>query len=269
MPRIALGVEYDGSRYHGWQTQQPGVPSVQLAVEKALSRVANHPVALSCAGRTDSGVHATGQVIHFDTDAERTERGWTFGANTNLPADIAILWAREMPDTFHARFGAHARRYRYVIYNDRIRPALFNRQVTWNYRPLDVARMRAALPALLGTHDFTSYRGIACQGKSPIKTLHHLALHQQGPLIVLEAEANAFLMHMVRNIVGVLMAIGTGKAAPEWAGEVLAARDRRAGGVTAPPFGLYLISATYAAEFDLPQRRLGPLWLPHDMSSWD
>ncbi|MBA3981630.1 MAG: tRNA pseudouridine(38-40) synthase TruA [Alcanivorax sp.] len=268
MTRIALGVEYDGSRYHGWQTQQPGVPSVQLAVEKALGKVANHRVALSCAGRTDAGVHATGQVIHFDTDSERTERGWVFGANTNLPDDIAILWAKPVPETFHARFGAQARRYRYVIYNDRIRPALFNRQITWNYRPLDIERMRAALPALRGTHDFTSYRGIACQGKSPIKTLHRLELYQRGPLIVLEAEANAFLMHMVRNIAGVLMAIGCGKKPPEWAAEVLAARNRRLGGVTAPPFGLYLVGVTYDSVFDLPARRLGPQWLPHDLDAW-
>ncbi|WP_111656799.1 tRNA pseudouridine(38-40) synthase TruA [Isoalcanivorax indicus] len=265
MTRIALGVEYDGSRYHGWQTQQPGVASVQLAVEQALGKVANHRVALSCAGRTDAGVHATGQVIHFDTDAERTERGWVYGANTNLPPDIAILWAKPVPETFHARFGAQARRYRYVIYNDPIRPALFNRQITWNYRPLDVERMRAALPALRGTHDFTSYRGIACQGKSPIKTLHRLELYQRGPLIVLEAEANAFLMHMVRNIAGVLMAIGCGKKSPEWAGEVLAARDRRQGGVTAPPFGLYLVGVTYDSDFALPTRRLGPQWLPDDL----
>ncbi|MBZ2187672.1 tRNA pseudouridine(38-40) synthase TruA [Alcanivorax sp. JB21] len=268
MTRIALGVEYDGSRYHGWQTQQKGIASVQLAVETALAKVADHPVSVSCAGRTDAGVHATGQVIHFDTGAERTERGWVFGANTNLPADIAIRWARPVSEAFHARFGARARRYRYVIYNHPIRPGLYNRQLTWNYRPLDVARMRAALPALLGTHDFTSYRGIHCQAKSPVKTLHHLALYQQGPLLVLEAEANAFLMHMVRNIVGVLMAIGTGKAEPEWAGQVLAARDRRQGGVTAPPFGLYLVNVDYDSSFGLPAEQLGPQWLPHDLSAW-
>ncbi|AJD48062.1 tRNA pseudouridine synthase A [Isoalcanivorax pacificus W11-5] len=268
MARIALGVEYDGSRYHGWQTQQVGIRTVQTEVERALAKVANHPVSVSCAGRTDSGVHATGQVIHFDTDAERSERGWVYGANSALPADIAIRWAKPVSTEFHARFGAVARRYRYVIYNHRIRPALYNRQLTWNYRPLDIERMRQALPALRGTHDFTSYRGIHCQAKSPVKTLHHLELFQREQLIVLEAEANAFLMHMVRNIAGVLMAIGTGKAEPGWAGEVLAARDRRLGGVTAPPYGLYLVGVRYDPVFELPDEPLGPQWLPGELSAW-
>lgn len=268
MTRIALGVEYDGSHYHGWQAQQAGVATVQAEVERALSQVADHAVSVACAGRTDTGVHALGQVIHFDTSAERSERGWVYGANSALPADIAIRWAKPVTKDFHARFGAIARRYRYVIYNHSIRPGLYNRQLTWNYRPLDVARMREALPALRGTHDFTSYRGVHCQAKSPVKTLHYLEVFQRGRLIVIEAEANAFLMHMVRNIAGVLMAIGAGKAEPGWAGEVLAARDRRLGGVTAPPYGLYMVGVRYAESHGLPQEPFGPQWLPDDLSAW-
>lgn len=266
MTRFVLCVEYDGSRYHGWQTQEPGVATVQENLEKALSRVADRPVQVICAGRTDTGVHATGQVVHFDTDAVRDEKAWVMGTNTHLPDDIAVRWARSVPEDFHARFSAFSRRYRYVIHNHRVRPALFRRQVTWNHRPLDVARMRAALPALRGEHDFTSYRCVHCQAKSPVKTLHHLALHEHGSLLVLEAEANAFLMHMVRNIAGVLMTIGAGKRPPEWAGEVLAARDRRQGGVTAPPFGLYLVHIGYPEAFSLPDEPLGPLWLPDRFS---
>lgn len=262
MTRVALCVEYDGSRYHGWQTQQPGVATVQERLEQALSRVADSPVRVVCAGRTDTGVHATGQVVHFDTDAVREEKAWVMGGNANLPDDIAVRWARAVPEDFHARFAAFSRRYRYVIYNHPVPPALFRRQVTWNYRSLDITRMRAALPALRGEHDFTSYRSVHCQAKSPVKTLHHLELFEYGKLLVLEAEANAFLMHMVRNIAGVLMAIGTGQREPEWAAQVLAARDRRQGGVTAPPFGLYLVHIGYPDAFDLPREPLGPLWLP-------
>lgn len=266
MTRIALCVEYDGSRYHGWQTQQPGVATVQEHLERALSRVANQPVRVICAGRTDTGVHATGQVVHFDTTAERDNKAWVMGGNSNLPDDIAVRWARPVEDSFHARFSAFSRRYRYIIYNHPVRPALFRHQVTWNFRPLDVALMRAALPALRGEHDFTSYRCVHCQAKSPVKNLHHLELFECGKLLVLEAEANAFLMHMVRNIAGVLMSIGSGKRAPEWAGEVLAARDRRQGGVTAPPFGLYLVAIGYPSGFGLPREPLGPLWLPDRFS---
>jgi tRNA pseudouridine38-40 synthase len=266
MTRIALCVEYDGSHYHGWQTQQPGVATVQERVEAALSSVADHPVSVVCAGRTDTGVHATGQVVHFDTSASRANKSWVFGANANLPDDISVRWATEVPDSFHARFSAVSRRYRYLIYNHPVRPALFNNQVTWNHRPLDAGPMREALAHLRGTHDFTSYRSVHCQAKSPVKTLHHLALYQYDELLVLEVEANAFLMHMVRNIAGVLMSIGTGRHEPEWAGQVLAARDRRQGGVTAPPFGLYLVEIGYPGTFSLPRHPRGPLWLPDELS---
>lgn len=261
MTRIALAVEYDGSAFHGWQTQEDGVRTVQTELEKALSRVADHPLAVVCAGRTDAGVHATGQVCHFDSGADRDMKAWVMGGNRFLPDDVTLAWAVPVADDFHARFSAVRRRYRYVIYNHATPPALFRRQVTWNYRPLDLERMREAAAHLRGTHDFTSYRSVHCQAKSPVKTLHHIQLIQRGPLIILEVEANAFLMHMVRNIAGVLMSIGAGRRPPDWARQVLHARDRRQGGVTAPPYGLYLVGIGYPARFRLPKAPAGPLWM--------
>jgi len=267
MTRIAVAVEYDGAGFHGWQTQESGVRTVQEELEKALSRVANHPVALICAGRTDAGVHATGQVCHFDSDADRSMKSWVMGANRFLPDDVSVQWAQAVPDDFHARFKANRRRYRYVIYNHAAPPALFRRQVTWNYRPLDVDAMIEASRHLVGTHDFTSYRSVHCQAKSPVKTLSRFHIHRQGPLIVLEVEGNAFLMHMVRNIAGVLMTIGAGKRPARWAREVLESKDRRKGAATAPPFGLYLVDIEYPDHFDLPREPLGPLWLPHSLEA--
>ncbi|MBF1801537.1 tRNA pseudouridine(38-40) synthase TruA [Alloalcanivorax profundimaris] len=261
MTRIALAVEYDGSAFHGWQTQQPGVRTVQEEVEKGLSRVADHPVTLICAGRTDAGVHATGQVCHFDSDADRDMKAWVMGGNRFIPDDVAIRWAVPVDDDFHARFSAHRRCYRYVIYNHPRPPALFRRQVTWNHRPLDVDAMARASQHLVGTHDFTSYRSVHCQAKSPVKTLTRFQIHRRGPLIVLEVEANAFLMHMVRNMAGVLMSIGAGHRDPDWARQVLEARDRTQGGVTAPPYGLYLVEIGYPEAFPLPDHPRGPLWL--------
>ena len=247
--RIALGIEYKGARYRGWQRQESGVPSVQAALEKALSQVAAEPVSLMCAGRTDAGVHASGQVVHFDTRVERPLKAWIMGGNANLPPDISVTWAKVMPAEFHARFKAFARRYRYVIYNDPIRPAHLAEEVTWNHRPLDVARMREAAAHLVGTHDFTSFRAVQCQAKSPVKTVHHLEVIEHGRFIVIDVRANAFLHHMVRNFAGVLMTIGAGAREPGWVAEVLAARDRRAGGVTAHPYGLYLVHVYYPPEF--------------------
>jgi len=259
--RIALGVEFKGSRYRGWQRQENGVPTVQGALEKALSRVADHPVSLMCAGRTDALVHASGQVVHFDTTAERSLIAWVMGTNANLPNDISVTWAKVMPAHFHARFSAMARRYRYVIYNDQIRPAHMAEEVTWNHRPLDASRMREAARALVGAHDFTSFRAVQCQAKSPVKTVHHFEVIEHGRFIVLDIRANAFLHHMVRNFAGVLMTIGAGERPVEWAAEVLEARDRRAGGVTAHPYGLYLVRVEYPEEFVLPERYLGPHFL--------
>ncbi|MBM3109831.1 tRNA pseudouridine(38-40) synthase TruA [Pseudomonas sp. P66] len=259
--RIALGVEYKGSRYRGWQRQADGVPSVQQTLEEALSKVADSPVTLLCAGRTDAGVHACGQVVHFDTQVVRSMKAWTMGANINLPHDISVAWAKEMPASFHARFKAIARRYRYVIYNDQIRPAHMGQEVTWNHRPLNVERMALAADYLVGTHDFSAFRAGQCQAKSPIKNIHHLRVTRHGKMIVLDIRASAFLHHMVRNIAGVLMTIGAGERPVEWAKEVLESRERRTGGVTAHPFGLYLVQVEYHDEFQLPERYIGPHFL--------
>jgi len=253
--RIALGVEYDGSRFHGWQTQQEGVRTVQEVLEQSLSRVADHRVSVTCAGRTDTGVHASEQVVHFDTTARRATHGWIMGSNVNLPDDVAVLWATEVPDDFHARFSAVRRTYRYWILNRLSRPALFAHRVTWIHRPLDASLMHRAGQVLVGRHDFTSYRTVHCQAKSPVRTLHHLRVERQEDLICLEVSADGFLHHMVRNIAGVLIAIGAGEQPENWAAEVLEHRDRTLGGVTAPPHGLYFHHVDYPDEFDLPRPR--------------
>jgi tRNA pseudouridine38-40 synthase len=254
--RIALGVEYDGSAFSGWQYQDHS-PSVQEAVEKALSAVADVPVRVICAGRTDTGVHAGEQVIHFDTDVERSMRSWVFGANANLPKEVVILWAAPVSDEFHARFSAQRRRYRYVIFNRDVRPTFLARRTAWDYRPLDEQRMAEAARSLLGEHDFSSYRAVACQAKSPVKTVYSLEVKRSHELIFIDIEANAFLHHMVRNITGVLMAIGAGEQPVSWTRDVLEQRDRTLGGVTAPPGGLYLTRVTYPEVFNLPQIPLG------------
>jgi len=249
--RVAMGVEYDGSMFSGWQSQL-GQRTVQGAVEQALSAVADHPVRVCCAGRTDSGVHAAGQVIHFDTGARRSSRSWVFGANANLPKDVVALWATEVPESFHARFSALWRHYRYVIFNRPVRPTFLARRTTWEYRPLDERRMQAAAAFLVGEHDFNAYRAVACQAHSPVRTIYRLDVLRRGEMIYLDVEANGFLHHMVRNIAGVLMAIGSGERPPEWAGTVLESRDRRLGGVTATPWGLYLARVGYPEEYALP-----------------
>jgi len=254
--RVALGVEYNGSAFHGWQAQQQGVRTVQTVLEAALAKVANHPLRVVCAGRTDTGVHALGQVVHFDTDAERTERNWLLGTNVNLPDDVSVTWARPVSDDFSARFSAVSRRYRYFILNRNTRSSLLAKRVTWTHRPLDAGRMQEAGKLLIGEHDFSSYRALGCQAKSPVRTLHELSVERRGEFIVLSLHANAFLHHMVRNIAGVLMAIGRGDREVGWSKEVLDLRDRTLGGVTAPPHGLYFEHVEYPPEFDLPQREL-------------
>lgn len=249
--RIAMGVEYDGRAFFGWQ-RQAEVRSVQAAVEQAIAAVADHPVEVTCAGRTDAGVHATGQVIHFDTAAARPLRGWLLGTNSHLPADAGITWVQPVPEDFHARFSATHRRYRYAILNRTTRPGLEAGRVSWHHRPLDEERMRAAARMLLGEHDFSSFRSFECQARTPVRKLRRLDVVRRGDHVWLDALADGFLHHMVRNLAGVLLEVGDGRRPPEWAREVLEARDRRAGGVTAPPGGLYLVEVGYPPEFALP-----------------
>lgn len=249
--RLALGIEYDGSSFHGWQTQQ-GVRTVQEELEKALSSVADHPVRVQCAGRTDTGVHATGQVVHFDTEAERPMRSWILGGNVNLPYDVNINWAQLVDESFNARFSATGRRYRYVICNRFTRSALMNRRVVWVHKPLDAEAMNTAAQHLVGTHDFSSYRALGCQARSPVRELRSIKVSGQGELIFIDLYANAFLHHMVRNIAGVLISIGKGEQATDWSLEILHLRDRTLGGVTAPPQGLYLTEVEYPGPFALP-----------------
>lgn len=249
--RIAMGIEYDGSPYVGWQSQREG-ETVQQNVERALSKVANHAVKIFCAGRTDTGVHANEQVIHFETTSYREMYSWVSGCNTNIPKSICCLWATPVPETFHARFSATKRAYRYTILNRRVRPALLHNYVSFVYQPLDEVRMQLAAQYLIGTHDFTSYRAVACQAKSPVRTLHKLDVSRDGEFVHLDLLADGFLHHMVRNIAGVLIKIGSGEAEVGWAEQVLEHRDRRLGGVTAAPKGLSLKQITYPEEFALP-----------------
>lgn len=251
--RWALGVEYDGSAYHGWQTQITG-PTVQQRLEQALARVAGHQLRVHCAGRTDTGVHATGQVVHFDSPAPRSPRNWMLGCNVNLPDDISVSWATQVPEAFHARFSAIRRSYRYVIRNRLTRSALHRDRSVWIHQPLDAEAMAQAARVLLGTHDFSSFRALGCQAKSPVRTIEHLSVTRVGEQIRLELTANAFLHHMVRNIAGVLISIGKGERPIDWCREVLELRDRRRGGVTAPPQGLFLTNVEYPDAFALKQR---------------
>ncbi len=249
--RIAAALEYDGRPYHGWQIQK-GVKTVQEQVEKALSKVADHPVHIVCAGRTDTGVHAADQIIHFDTTAFRSDYSWVRGTNAHLPESICLTWVKPVNEHFHARFMARRRYYRYIILNRPIRPAYLMGKVVWQHRPLDVARMATAAQHLVGEHDFTSYRAQACQAKSPVRHIYSLDISRSGEFIYLDICANAFLHHMVRNIAGVLMSIGAGDKPIEWTKEVLESQDRKKGGMTAAAAGLYLVRVDYDAEFDLP-----------------
>lgn len=249
--RIAMGVEYDGTGFAGWQYQNHA-RSVQDCVQNALSRVANHAVEVTCAGRTDAGVHAGGQVIHFDTEVVRHMRSWVLGANANLPVDVNICWAKPVDGRFHARFSATARTYRYVILNRWVRSALMRHRATWVHYPLDEARMQAAAEYLLGEHDFSAYRAIACQAKSPRRHVRQLTVVREEDRVVISVTANAFLHHMVRNIAGVLIAIGKREREPVWAKQVLDMRDRTLAGVTAPPQGLCLTAVEYPLEFAIP-----------------
>ncbi len=252
MPKYALGIEYDGTRYHGWQTQEDDVRSIQSEVELAISKVANYPTPVICAGRTDKGVHAVGQVVHFESDADRSLKNWLMGVNTELPDDIGIQWVREVGEDFHARYSAMARRYQYIILNRPVRSALYPHRMTWNYRPLDANKMHEAGQHLLGEHDFQSFRAAECQSRTPVREVIALNVHRQGELVLIDITANAFLHHMVRNIAGVLMTIGEGKQPAEWALDVLKAKDRTVASATAHPHGLYLVHVDYPSIYGLP-----------------
>lgn len=267
--RIVLGLEYDGSDYIGWQSQastQPqfpnGVRGIQSDLEGALSLVANHPVSVMAAGRTDAGVHAMMQVVHFDTESVRTERGWVMGCNTNLPHSVSVLWARQVDDSFHARYGALSRSYRYVILNRRPRPCLLRNRVSWIREPLDAGRMHEAAQALIGEHDFSSFRAAECQSSTPMRNLHRINVTRQHDYVVIDVTANAFLHHMVRNIVGVLLPVGIHEQPVSWPGQVLAARDRRQAGITAAAAGLYLHGVTYPSSWQLPSAPCESTWFP-------
>lgn len=251
MTRFAAGLEYDGRAYSGWQFQ-PGLHTIQDQVQRALSRVADAPIEIVCAGRTDAGVHASGQVIHFDSTADRSERAFRLGGNTYLPDDVSLVWVREVPDHFHARFSATARAYRYFILNRDSRPGLVSGRATWQRRPLDAGLMHEAAQALIGEHDFSAFRAIECQAKSPVRRVEHIAVTREAEWVRLDITANAFLHHMVRNITGLLMSVGQGNSPPERVATVLASRDRRTSAATAPPDGLYLAQVRYPAEFGLP-----------------
>jgi tRNA pseudouridine38-40 synthase len=249
--RIALGLEYDGAAFHGWQSQ-PGGNTVQDTVEEALAAIAGEAVAVVCAGRTDAGVHALTQVVHFDTSPVRPAQAWVRGTNSHLPGSVAVRWAQEVPEQFHARFSAVARRYRYVLYNSPVRPALETGRVGWFHLPLDADAMAEGARCLLGDHDFSAFRAAQCQARTPVKTLHEAAVRRQGDYVVFEFRANAFLHHMVRNIVGALVYVGKGKHPPAWIAELLRGRDRRLAAPTFAPAGLYLSGVEYAAHWRLP-----------------
>ncbi|CAB0149534.1 tRNA pseudouridine synthase A [Pseudidiomarina piscicola] len=259
--RFALGIEYDGSNYYGWQRQRE-VTCVQEVLERALSKVANHPVEVVCAGRTDAGVHATGQVVHFDSQEPRNAPAWTMGVNSNLPADVAVRWVREVPADFSARFSATGRRYRYIICNTRLRPAILGRGVSHYHFDLQVERMHQAAQALLGENDFSAFRAAQCQSHSPNRCVTHIDVSRHENFVVIDIAANAFLHHMVRNIVGTLLEVGKGEQAVTWPGELLAQRDRTLAAATAKAEGLYLVAVDYPETFGLPTQAVGPLWLP-------
>ena len=256
--RIVLGIEYNGSSFSGYQLQSAGTRTVQGELEKALSKVADEALRLTCAGRTDTGVHATGQVVHFDTVAKRELKAWVFGSNTNLPRDISVHWARQVNENFSARFSAVSRSYRYILFNRKVRSAVFQKNVAWSYEDLDENAMDLAAQYLLGEHDFSAFRSSRCQANHAIRVMQSISVKRKGDYLILDIDANAFLHHMVRNIVGTLMAIGRGEKPVEWMHKVLQGRDRKKAGMTASASGLYLVNVEYPKEYDLPDSG----WLP-------
>jgi tRNA pseudouridine38-40 synthase len=260
MTRVALGLEYDGTGFSGWQLQSHA-RTVQGELQAALSSVAARAVAVTAAGRTDAGVHAVGQVAHFDTTVLRAQRAWVLGANSQSGADLRVLWAREVDELFHARYSALSRTYRYLILDHPIRPALDRLRVCWSRRPLDAAAMHEAAQILVGEHDFAAFRAAECQSRSSVRRLSAITAVRRDGVVAITVRANAFLHHMVRNIAGALIAIGTGDRSASWLGSVLGGRDRHQGGVTAPAHGLYLTAVEYPAEFGLPTDSAAE-WMP-------
>lgn len=253
--RYALAIEYDGSNFKGWQSQT-GIRCIQSTVEKAISKVANEPVRIFSAGRTDAGVHASQQVIHFESNAERDCYNWLLGCNSNLPRDIVVKWIKPVTDDFHARFSALARRYRYFILNRSQRPSILYKKMTWHLQPLDAQHMHEAAQHLLGEQDFSSFQDSDCQSKTAVRHIQHVSITRENDIIRLDIQATAFLHHMVRNIVGTLLPIGEGKQDAEWFKSVLAAKNRRKAGITAPADGLYLVDVIYPEHFTLPKEKL-------------
>jgi len=243
--KLALGVEYLGTDFHGWQLQKSGIRTVQQVVEDALSSIADKPIRVFCSGRTDAGVHAIEQVIHFETNVIREDKAWLFGGNVNLPHDVNFKWVKQVNDDFHARFNAYARQYHYKIHNTPVRSALVAAHTLWEPRTLNIAAMSTAAEYLLGKHNFSCFRGSLCQAKSPIKTIEFIRLTQTNNEILLDIKANAFLHHMVRNIIGTLLKVGRGEKPIEWVKEVLDSQDRKQAGATAEPQGLYFVKAFY------------------------
>ena len=252
MTRIAACIEYDGSKFFGWQ-YQVSQPTVQKAVESAFSSIANHPVSVHCAGRTDTGVHACGQIIHFDTHSHRNEHSWVLGANSKLPQGVSVLWTQQVCDEFHARFCALSRVYRYVLINRRVRPTYLAKKVSWFVNELEVHKMTAAAKILLGKHDFSAFRSSRCSNKVPQKTIMDIQVNRHKEWVWIDVEADGFLHHMVRNIVGTLLPVGCGDQDPQWIKEVLESRDRTKAGITAPADGLYFVRVNYPQRFGLPK----------------
>ncbi|HMW23874.1 MAG TPA: tRNA pseudouridine(38-40) synthase TruA [Burkholderiaceae bacterium] len=259
--RLALGVTYRGSGYHGWQSQA-GVRSVQQVLEAALSSFAAMPVRVVCAGRTDTGVHGINQVVHLDTPLDRAEFSWVRGSNRFLPSDVAVQWCRRVEDDFHARYAARSRRYAYLLRESPTRPALEAGLAGWVFRPLDGERMRQAAAQLIGEHDFSSFRSADCQARSSVKLMHRVEVLRHGAYWRFDFEASAFLHHMVRNLMGCLVAVGAGQREPGWMAEVLAARNRDAAAPTFAPDGLYFLGPRYDSRHDLPDWAAAADWLP-------
>lgn len=260
--RVALRIEYEGSAFHGWQTQpHRDCDTVQASLEAALGQIANRAVRTHCAGRTDTGVHGYGQIVHFDDPVGRSAKAWVMGTNSALPASIRVHWAQAVPPHFHARFSAISRRYRYVIANASVRPAHLARQVSWYRRPLDTSLMVDAAQALVGEHDFSAFRAAQCQAHSPVREITDLRVERWNDFVVIDITANAFLHHMVRNIAGSLQMIGAGLKPVDWLAQLLAGRDRTKAADTASPAGLYLVSVDYPEAFNLPPTPEGPAFL--------